>query len=166
MFKRLWLSWYLCVRNSVFIMRNWFAMIENKCWNYEKYISMFSEYHYQADLKDLSHVFLGKYFAAWFRKTKCVVMITTEGSTKIITFMTPRAGVLVCLFVWCFSSHSRTFISFGDWLKICTYALMAIVQSGFFSVPHLLWHGASVYNGHLRGPMTLSPYAERLAVEL
>ena len=28
---------------------------------------------------------------------------------------------------------------------------MAIEQWGFFSVPHPLWHGASVYNGHLRG---------------
>ena len=26
----------------------------------------------------------------------------------------------------------------------------------FFSVPHLLWHGASAYNGHLRGPVTLT----------
>ena len=43
---------------------------------------------------------------------------------------------------------------------------MAIEQWGFISVPHLLWHGASVYNGHLRGPMTLTPIAERLAVEL
>ena len=25
----------------------------------------------------------------------------------------------------------------------------------FFSVPHWLWHGASVYNGHLQGPVTL-----------
>ena len=33
-------------------------------------------------------------------------------------------------------------------------------------MPHLLWHGASVYNGHLRGPVTLIPIAERLAVEL
>ena len=45
-------------------------------------------------------------------------------------------------------------------------ALMAIEQWGFFSVPHLLWHGASIYNGHLRGPVTLTPVAERLAVEL
>ena len=36
-------------------------------------------------------------------------------------------------------------------------ALMAIEQWGFFSLPHLLWHGASVYNGHLRGPMTVLP---------
>ena len=35
-------------------------------------------------------------------------------------------------------------------------ALMAIEQWGFFSVLHLLWHGASVYDGHLRGPVTLA----------
>ena len=45
-------------------------------------------------------------------------------------------------------------------------ALMAIEQWGFFSVSHLLWKGSSVYNGHLRGPVTLTPFAERLAVEL
>ena len=33
-------------------------------------------------------------------------------------------------------------------------AFMAIEQWGFFSVPHLMWHVASVYNGHLWGPMT------------
>ena len=36
----------------------------------------------------------------------------------------------------------------------------------FFSVPHLLWHGTSIYNGNLRGPVTLTPIAEHLAVEL
>ena len=45
-------------------------------------------------------------------------------------------------------------------------ALMAIDQWGFFSVPHLLWHGASVFNGRLRGPVTLAPNAEHLAMEL
>ena len=44
--------------------------------------------------------------------------------------------------------------------------LMATEQWLFFSVPHLLWHGASVYNGHLRGPVTLTLTAERFAVEL
>ena len=45
-------------------------------------------------------------------------------------------------------------------------AHMVIEQWGFFSVPHILWQGASVYNGHLRGPMTLTPIAENLTVEL
>ena len=42
-------------------------------------------------------------------------------------------------------------------------ALMAIEQWWFFSVSHLLWHRASVYNGH-RGPMTLTPNAAWLAL--
>ena len=33
-------------------------------------------------------------------------------------------------------------------------------------MPHPLLHGASVYNGHLRGPVTLTHVAERLVVEL
>ena len=33
-------------------------------------------------------------------------------------------------------------------------------------VPHLLWHGTIVYNGHLRRPVTLTPVVERLSVEL
>ena len=45
-------------------------------------------------------------------------------------------------------------------------ALMTIEQWRFFSVTHLLWHGASDYNGHLQWPVTLTPIAERLAVEL
>ena len=33
---------------------------------------------------------------------------------------------------------------------------MIIEQWGFFSMPHLLLHGAFVYNGHLRGHLTLT----------
>ena len=33
-------------------------------------------------------------------------------------------------------------------------------------MPHFLWHGASVNNGNLRGPVTLTPIAERLEVEI
>ena len=32
---------------------------------------------------------------ACFRKNKCIVMMTKEGSTQILIFMTPRTGVLV-----------------------------------------------------------------------
>ena len=45
-------------------------------------------------------------------------------------------------------------------------ALMAIEGWGFFNVPHPVRHGPTVYNGHLRGLVTLTPIAERLAVEL
>ena len=53
----------------------------------------------------------------------------------------------------------------GSNFDICS-AVMATEQRGFFSVPHLLCHRASVYNVHLRGPVTITPIAERLAVEL
>ena len=43
--------------------------------------------------------------------------------------------------------------------------LMAIEQCGFFNVSHLLWHWPTLYNGHFRGPVTLTTVAERLAVE-
>ena len=58
--------------------------------------------------------------------------------------------------------HCRWRIAHYD---LCS-ALLAIEQWGYFRLPHLLWHGASVYNGHLWGPVTLTPIAEHWAVEL
>ena len=49
------------------------------------------------------------------------------------------------------------------WSMLGTHGLE---QWGFFSVPHLLWYGTSVYNCRHRGPVTLTPIAERLAAEL
>ena len=40
-------------------------------------------------------------------------------------------------------------------------ALMAIEQLGFFSMPHLLWHRISIYNGNLQKPVTLTPKVYR-----
>ena len=63
--------------------------------------------------------------------------------------------------VWRFSSHSRIFLVLrrhhGRWraANFDLYSvLMAIKQWCFFNMPHLLWHGASVYNGHLRDTHT------------
>ena len=33
-------------------------------------------------------------------------------------------------------------------------------------MPHLLYHGPKSYNGHLLGPVILTPFAERLEVKL
>ena len=81
--------------------------------------------------------------------------------------------LFVCLFVWSFSSHSKIFTHMETSplpMKSCKFdlcsALMAIEQWELFNVPHLLRHGPSVYNGHLRGAVTLTPNAERLPVEL
>ena len=75
---------------------------------------------------------------------------------------------VVCLFVRGFTSYLRIFHSDGDvtitgkGLKNLCSALMVFEQWCFFSVPHLMWHGTSVY----QGPVTLSPIAEHLAVKL
>ena len=43
---------------------------------------------------------------------------------------------------------------------------MAIEQWGLFYVSHLLENETTVNNGHLWGPVTLTPIVEQLAVEL
>ena len=53
----------------------------------------------------------------------------------------------------------------GCIFDLCS-ALMVIENWGFFSVPHLLWHRPTLYYGYLRGPVTFTPVAKRLAVEL
>ena len=60
-----------------------------------------------------------------------------------------------------FTHHYRWRAANSDLCSAC----MAIEQWGFFSVPHLLWPGASVYNGHFQVPVTLTPNAERLEME-
>ena len=62
-----------------------------------------------------------------------------------------------CLLIWR-SHHCR-------W-RAANFDLWAIEQWGFFSVSHLLWQGAFIYNDHLRGPVTLTPIAGCLAREL
>ena len=79
-----------------------------------------------------------------------------------------------CSFVWGLSSHLKNFTymdtspltgkSCKIWSKLGTHGYWAV--RGFFSVPYLLWHGISVNNGHFQGPVTLTPNAERLAMEL
>ena len=69
---------------------------------------------------------------------------------------------IVCLFA---STHLETsplpvkgnyiLVTHGHWAR------------GFFkNVPSLLWHGQTLYNGHIRGPVTPAPVAPRLAVEM
>ena len=79
----------------------------------------------------------------------------------------------VCFFIWGFSSITKILLIWkrhhGRWRAAnfdLSSALMAIEQWGFLSLPYLLWHGVTVYNGHRWGPVKLTPYAERLAVEL
>ena len=83
-----------------------------------------------------------------------------------------RKGFLFC-FLWGFRPTRNFFtqrrLHHCHWEAAnfdVSWALVAIEQWGLVRVPHLLWHGAFVYNGHLRGPVTLTPTAERLAVDM
>ena len=78
----------------------------------------------------------------------------------------PMFILFVCLD---FSAQSRIFHYDGgvtitcEGLQILTYTRhwSSVSSEGSFACQHLLWHGASVYNGHLRGPVTLTLIAER-----
>ena len=49
--------------------------------------------------------------------------------------------------------------------KFFHLVLFTTEQGGFFSKPYLLWHGTPLLN-HLQGPVTITPVALCLAVEL
>ena len=51
-----------------------------------------------------------------------------------------------------------------NWLFLIIF--LSWIFEKFFNVPHLLWHGPTLYNGHLQGPVTLASIVERLAVKL
>ena len=64
------------------------------------------------------------------------------------------------LIIYCFTSRPRIFHLYGDVtitgeglqnLGLCS-ALRAFKQGGIFIVPHLLWHGASVFPVSSEGP--------------
>ena len=93
---------------------------------------------------------------------------------QIINLITLSGGLFVCLgfFVPCENfSHIRR-RHHCRWraanLNLCS-APTAIEQWGIFNIPHLqctVTRDIRLYwNGHLRGPVTLAPNAERLAVE-
>ena len=72
-------------------------------------------------------------------------------------------------FVWGLSSHSRIFYFMWRRHHYRRKAAIFYICSALWtqsSEGSLTCHGASVYNGYLRGPVTLTPIAERLAVEL
>ena len=83
------------------------------------------------------------------------VTITGEG-LQILTFARHSWPLFVCLSG--IFRPTREFFTHSETspmpVKGCNFdfcsALMAIEQLGFLSVPHLLWHVASVCNAHLR----------------
>jgi hypothetical protein len=78
------------------------------------------------------------------------------------------------LIIYGFTSRSRIFHLYGDVtiaseglqnLGLCS-ALRAFEQGGIFIVPHLLWHGTSVFQVSSKGPPRLvAPFDTRGDVE-
>ena len=74
-----------------------------------------------------------------------------------------QTGQLWNIGLFIFHSYVEAAI-IGEGLQILTntrHSWPLSMQWGFFIVPHLLWHGTSVYNGHIRGLVV-----ERLVVQL
>jgi hypothetical protein len=74
------------------------------------------------------------------------------------------------LIIYGFTSHSRIFHLYGDFtiageglqnLALCS-ALWAFEQGGIFIVPHLLWHGTSVFPVSSEGPPHLVAFYHTL----
>ena len=79
-------------------------------------------------------------------------------------------GLFACLFFVPLDNFSFIWRHHHWWLRAANFDLcsapMAIEQWEFLKVPYLLWHEASINNGHLWASVRLSLIAERLAVEL
>ena len=97
----------------------------------------------------------------WFKKNDFTTHITLEGRHSILKKPYLRILEFIVSLVLRRQHCRWRAANFDLWS-----APMATEQWGFFSVPHLLWHGASLYKGHQRGPVTLTPNAESLTVEL
>ena len=77
-------------------------------------------------------------------------------------------GFILLLFISGFSSHSKIFHSFGDvkyTLKGFKWLSLPFRSEGS-STCHTYYDTGQPFISHLRGPVTLTPVAERLAVKL
>ena len=87
-------------------------------------------------------------------------------------FMRPAINTKASIVVRFFLSHVRNFHSFGDviiygeGLQYLSYARTFGHWEVRLLQPHLLWHETSGHIGNFWGFSTLTPNAERLAVEL
>ena len=85
-----------------------------------------------------------------------------------------KNNVYLVFFVW-FFHPTRELFTYTEMSSIsvkgCKFlsmisAPLAIEQWGFLSAPHLLWHVTYVYKWYPWGPVTITPVAESLTVEL
>ena len=105
-----------------------------------------------------------------FKHASIKCLRTIDLKNTLLTLSLPLLHFF-CLFwvyrhIWELFTHMDMTIA-GEALRNLTYARNSVVAVvGFFNVPHLLWNGLTLYNGHLRGPVTLTPIPVRLTVVL
>ena len=112
-------------------------------------------------------------YLSWYLRSIMSNPLHSSPITRSLPSKTHRftlVEIRLFLFVWGVSSqlwifHSYVHMTITSEKTAILDSCSALWQWGFFSMPHLLWHGSSIYNGHLQGPMTLAPDAECLAVE-
>ena len=125
-------------------------------------------FFYTGSLCNEVHVFPMSFFT-FIVTSKVLVNIWMQWNIALRSAFSRDGQKKLCLFVslenfsiiWRRHHCHRRATNFD----LCS-AITAIEQWGFFKVPHPLWHGAFVYNGHLWGPVKHTPIAERLVVEL
>ena len=94
----------------------------------------------------------------WYHHFEWLILLTGIVDIKEVILTIPiKWFVCLKLFVQ-LENFSLIWRRHHCWWRAANFdlcsALMAIEQWGFFSVPHLLWHGTSVYNGHPRDTHT------------
>ena len=102
-----------------------------------------------------------------------LLFVYNFSSIKGFSRLVLLAWIFDCLFfgVFCHTREFYIYLETSPFLVKCckfwpTLGTYGHWNWGFFSMPRLLWHGVSVYNGHIRGSLTLTPNAESLSVEL
>ena len=104
-------------------------------------------------------------------ETFCFIRLQTTNKVSQTSYVSQFVEITLGLFVGVYPLKNFSLIwrcHHCRWraanFALCS-VLMAIEQWGSFNVTLLLRHGPTVYNGHLRGTVTLTPDAERLAVD-
>ena len=144
---------HLLQRIAIYVLTIWIAYYISILSSWQTWLSRWQQVWYTQVVKSLSFANLIIHFRQRTLKNNCGLTV----------------WIYVCLFrfLFFFGVNRPTREFFIIWRRhhcrwraanfdLCS-ALMAIEQWGFFSVPHLLLHGASVCNGRLRGPLTPSP---------
>ena len=90
------------------------------------------------------------YIGSWRMTLQYSVVFVLCPTSEFFTHMDATKIPMKCLKFW----------------PILVDYFMTIEQYGLFGVPHLLWLGTFVYNGHLRGSITLTPALEWFTVEI